>query len=181
MFHCFPVSGYRLELLYIMISIPICGEITGNELKLQPLNPTQHWSCWRPWDAQLQSGGSRSSVCLDLPRDLFLKRLSCFNLLGIRQSRGPRRSSCLDLPRDPILRRPTCLYLRRDPISRRLSCLSLPGDLHPDPGMSSSRVATVLGKISFGKTSLRESTHGNRRKPISCGTVPSLSNNSGAQ
>ena len=28
---------------------------------------------------------------------------------------------------------------------------------------------------------LRKSTHGNRRKPITCGTVPSLTNNSGAQ
>ena len=42
----FPASGHRLGLLYIMISIPICSEQTGNELKLQPLNPTQHWLCW---------------------------------------------------------------------------------------------------------------------------------------
>ena len=45
----FPSLRHRLGLLYIMISIRICGERTGNELKLQPLNPTQHWSCWRPW------------------------------------------------------------------------------------------------------------------------------------
>jgi len=36
-----------------------------------------------------------------------------------------------------------------DSISRRLSCLSLPRDLHPDAGMPSSQVATVLGRISF--------------------------------
>ena len=39
-----------------------------------------------------------------------------------------------------------------DSISRRWSCLSLPGDLHPDPGMPSSQVARVLGRISFRKT-----------------------------
>ena len=37
----FPVSRHRLGLLYIMVSIPICSEQTGNELKLPPLNPTQ--------------------------------------------------------------------------------------------------------------------------------------------
>ena len=31
-----------------MISIPIHGRKTNNELRLQPLNPTQHRSCWRP-------------------------------------------------------------------------------------------------------------------------------------
>ena len=39
-----------------------------------------------------------------------------------------------------------------DSISRRLSFLSLPGDLHPDPGIPGSQVATVLGRISFKKT-----------------------------
>ena len=33
-------------------------------------------------DAQLQSGGPRRSTCLDLPKDLVLKRLSRLNLLG---------------------------------------------------------------------------------------------------
>ena len=46
--HCFPVSGHRLGLLYI-ISILIHGGQTSNELRLQPLNSTQHWSCWRSW------------------------------------------------------------------------------------------------------------------------------------
>ena len=57
--------------------------------------------------------------------------------LGIHQSRDPK-STCLDLPRDSI--------------SRRWSCFNLPGDLHPDLGMPGSQVATVLGRISFGKT-----------------------------
>ena len=71
---------------------------------------------------------------------------------GICQSSSPRRSTCLDLPRDPILWRLTCLNLPGDLISRRLSCLSLSGDLHPNPGMPSSQVATVLGRVSFRKT-----------------------------
>ena len=51
----------------------------------------------------------------------------------------------------------------------------------PDLGMPSCQVTTVLGRISFRETHfLRKSTHKNRRKPISCGTVPGLSNNSGA-
>ena len=54
---------------------------------------------------------------------------------GSASLKGPRRPSCLDLPRDSI--------------SRRLSRLSLPGDLHPDPGMPGSQVVTVLGRISF--------------------------------
>ena len=41
------------------------------------------------------------------------------------------------------------LNLPGDSISRRLSCLSLPGDLHPDPGMPGSPVATVLGRMSL--------------------------------
>ena len=61
----FPVSGHRLGLLHIMISIPICGEQTGNELKLQPLNPTQHWSHWRPWGCPTPVQGFQE---VDLPR-----------------------------------------------------------------------------------------------------------------
>ena len=38
----FPVSMHGLGLLYIIISIPIHGGQTSNELRLQPLNPTQH-------------------------------------------------------------------------------------------------------------------------------------------
>ena len=40
--HCFPISGHRLGLLYI-ISILIHGGQTSYELRLQPLNPTQHF------------------------------------------------------------------------------------------------------------------------------------------
>ena len=72
----FPVSGHRLGLFYIMMSIPICGEQTGNDLKLQPLNPTQHWSFGDLGEAQLQSGGPRRSTCVYLPRDLISRRLS---------------------------------------------------------------------------------------------------------
>ena len=60
--------------------------------------------------------------------------------------------SRLDLPRDPILGRLSHLDLPRDSISRRLLRLSLPGDLHLDPGISGSQVATVLGRIRFRKT-----------------------------
>ena len=73
--------------------------------------------------------------CFDLPRDPIL-----------------RRPSRLDLPRDSILGRLSHLDLPRDSISRRLLRLSLPGDLHPDPEMPGSQVATVLGRIAFRKT-----------------------------
>ena len=99
-------------------------------------------------DAQLQSGGPRRLSCLDLPRDLVLKRLSHLKLLGDPLVQW----TCLSLPRDPILGRLTCLNLPRDLISRRLSCFSLPGYLHSDPGMPGSKVATRLGRINFRKT-----------------------------
>ena len=155
-------------MLYIMISIPICGEQTGNKLKLQPLNPTQHWSLWRPWGMpnsvpggrpasaclEIQiPGGCHASICLRICQSWGIPggqpALTCLGIwssegchastcLGIRQSRNPRRSSCLNLPGDLI--------------SRRLSHLSLPGNMHPDPGMPGSQVATILGRISFRKT-----------------------------
>ena len=40
----------------------------------------------------------------------------------------------------------------QDLVPGRLSCLNLPRDLHPDPGMPSSWVATVLCRINFRKT-----------------------------
>ena len=58
----FPVSGHRLELLYTRVSIPICSEQTGNELKLQPLSSTQHWSRWRPWGCQTLVRGSQEVI-----------------------------------------------------------------------------------------------------------------------
>ena len=191
----FPFWRHRLGLLYIMILIPICGGQTGNVLRLQPFYPTQCWSRWRPWGAQIQSGGSRKSTYLEMPRDLVLGRLSHLNLLGDLQVQGPRRSTCLDVPRDPVLGRPTCLNLPRDLISKRLSCLSLPGDsiskrlsclsLPGDHTLTWGCSALMSQQCWYDKlqkdSPLRKSTHGNRRKPISCGTVPGLSNNSGAQ
>ena len=137
-------------MLCTMISPPICGEQTGKELKLQSLNPTHNWLCWRPWGCPTPvwgiPGSHPASTCLGI---WSLKGCHASTYSGIHQSRGPRRSSRLDLPRDPILRRPTCLNLPEDLISRRMSDLSLPEDLHPGPGMPGSQVATVLGRISF--------------------------------
>ena len=142
-------------MLHVMISIPICGEETGNELKLQPLNFTQHWSHWRPWGCSTPVwgvlGGQPSLTCLGI---WTLKGCHTSTCLGIHQFRGRRRSSRLNLPRNPIFWRPTCLNLPRGSISRRLSHLSLSGDLHPDQGMPGSQAATVLGRISFRKTHL---------------------------
>ena len=137
-------------MLYIMVSIPIRDGQTGNELRLHPLILPSISHTGDLGDAQFQSRGPRRSTCLDLPRDLVLKRLSHLNLLGdLPVPRGTRRSSHLDLPRDSILGRLSCLDLPGDSISRRLSRLSLPGDLHPDPGTPGSQVATVLGRMSL--------------------------------
>ena len=42
-----------------MVSIPIRGGQTSNELRLQPLNPTQHWTRWRPWGHPTPVQGSQ--------------------------------------------------------------------------------------------------------------------------
>ena len=58
-----------LGLLYIMISIPVYGGQTSNELRLQPLNPTQHWSHWRPWGRPTPvrvPGGRSALTCLGI-------------------------------------------------------------------------------------------------------------------
>ena len=68
-------------MVYIMVSIPISGGQTSNELRLQPLNPTQHWSPWRSWGCPTPTWSPSSSTYLDLPRDLVLRRLSHLNLL----------------------------------------------------------------------------------------------------
>ena len=136
-------------MLYIMVSIPTCGEKAGNELKLQPLILPSTGHAGDLGDAQLQSrvtGGQPALTCLGI---LSSKGCHTSTCLGIHQSRGPRRPSCLDLPRDPILRRLTCLDRPGNLISRRLSRLSLPGDLHPNPGMPGSQVAIVLGRINL--------------------------------
>ena len=78
----FPVSGHRLGLLYIMVSISICGEQTGNELKLQSITLPSTGHAGDLGDTQLQPRGPRRSTCLDLPGDLVLERLSHLNLLG---------------------------------------------------------------------------------------------------
>ena len=126
----------------------------GREIlcNIQPPNPTQHWSCWRPWGCPNSSpgvpGGHHTLTCLGIS---LRKVVTPQPVRGSFSPRGPRRSSCLDLPRDPILRRLSCLNLPVDSISRRLSCLSLPGDLHPDPGTPGSQVATVLGKMNYSR------------------------------
>ena len=72
-----PVSG--LGLFYIMISIPIHGGQNTNELRLQPLKPTQQWSCWRPWGCPTPV---RRLTCLELTRDLISRGLSHLSLSG---------------------------------------------------------------------------------------------------
>ena len=69
-------------MLYVTISIPICGEQTGNELRLQPLNPTQHWSHWKPCGCPTPVRGSQEVNLSRLSRNLVVERLSCPNLLG---------------------------------------------------------------------------------------------------
>ena len=103
-------------MLYIMVSIPIWVGQTSNELRLQPFNPTQHWSCWRPWRHTTPAwGGPRRSTCLSLPRDLVLGRLSHLSLLGDPPAWGPRKSTCLNLPRNLVLGRLSCFNLLGDP------------------------------------------------------------------
>ena len=124
-----------------MISIPICGEQTGNELKLQPLNPTQHWSHWRPWGGITPVQGSQE-VEIDLPRDLVFKMLSCLNFSqGPNSSGVPGGRHTLTCPGTQFLgdqHASTCLkeavdLLKEASVSRRLSHISLPGDLQPGP------------------------------------------------
>ena len=101
-------------MLYI-ISIPICGEQTGNKLKLQPLILPSTGHARDLGDAQLQPRGSRRLTCLDLPRDPVPRRLSHLSLLGDPSARDPRKSTCLKLPRDLVSERLSCLNLLRDP------------------------------------------------------------------
>ena len=74
-----------------MISITICGEQTGNELKLQPLNPTQ--------PGHLETLGTpnpvRGSQEVDPPRNLVLERLSYLKLLGDLPVQGSQE---VDIP-----------------------------------------------------------------------------------
>ena len=52
-------SRHRLGWLYIMISIPICSGQTSIELRLQPLNPSQHRSYQRPSRCPTLAWGSQ--------------------------------------------------------------------------------------------------------------------------
>ena len=92
-FNRFPVSGESHGLLYIMISIHICSEQAHNELKLQPLNPTQHWSFWTLWVCRTPVQGSQA---VDLPRPVVLEMLPCLNLLRDPPVQG---SYEVDMPR----------------------------------------------------------------------------------
>ena len=51
-------------------------------VKITTLNPTQHWSCWKPWGIPSPVLGSQEVDLPQLPRDLVLGRLSHLNLLG---------------------------------------------------------------------------------------------------
>ena len=131
-------------------------------------------------DAQLQSGGPRRSTCLHLPRILSLGGCHPLIFSGIHQSRGPRRSTCLNLPRNPILGRRTCLNLSGDSISRRLSHLNL-GICTLTQGCLALRLQQYWVDKLQKDLPPTKSTHGNKRKPTSYGTVPGLINNSGVQ
>ena len=76
-----------------MVSILFQGGQSNKELRLQP--NTSH--AGDPGDAKLQPGDPRRSVCLNLPMDPILGRLTC-----------------LDVPWDLISRRLTCLNLPGD-------------------------------------------------------------------
>ena len=96
-FNRFPVSGESHGLLYIMISIHICSEQAHNELKLQPLNPTQHWSFWRLWVCRTPVQGSQA---VDLPRPVVLEMLPCLNLLRDPPVQGSQEFFMPRPPRD---------------------------------------------------------------------------------
>ena len=95
-----------------MVSIPICSEQTGNELKLQSLTLPSTGHAGDLGDTQLQPGDPWRLTCLDLSRDLVLRRLTCLILLGDlpvqgsqevkmpQPAQGPnsREATSLDLP-----------------------------------------------------------------------------------
>ena len=142
----FPGSGLRGVLLYIVVSVPICGGQTGDELELQPLNPTQQWSCWGPWGHPAPAWGSQEVDCLGISSLEGRHASTCSENCqsgGCRSSSPAQRlnSQEADLPRPSW-----------NLISKRLLHPSLPGDLHPDLGTPGSQVATILGRISFRNT-----------------------------
>ena len=74
-----------------MVSIPICSEQTGNELKLQSLTLPSTGHAGDLGDTQLQPRGPMRSTCLNLPRDLVLEKLSHVNLLGDLPVQGSQK------------------------------------------------------------------------------------------
>ena len=142
------VTSLSLDCFTSWLSIPICSEQTGNELKLQPLNPTQHWSFWRPWGCptpvQGVPWGWPASICLGICSQRGCHASTCSGIrqsrgvpggkpaltcLGILSSKGCHTSTCLGIFQSRGPRRLTCLNLPRDPILRRWTCLNLLGDL----------------------------------------------------
>ena len=72
----------KSRLLYIMISIPILVDKPAISYNYNPLIPPSIGHTGDLGHSQLQSRGPRRSTCLDMPRDMALKRLSRLNLLG---------------------------------------------------------------------------------------------------
>ena len=140
-------------MLYITVSIPIRGGQISNKFRLQSLNPTQHWSCWRPWGHPTQVQGSQK-VDLPLPaqgsgpwKDVTPQLAQGSASPGV--TGGGHTSTC---PGTEFLggqHALTCLGIRSPGGCHASTCL---GNLHPDPGTPGSQVATVLGRISFRKT-----------------------------
>ena len=129
-----------------MVSIPIGSEQTSNELRLQPLNPTQYLSCWRPLGMPNSGlgnlGGGPASTCLGIQYPGGCHTSTCsgicqFEVPGGRPSLtcleiwslgGCQASTCSGICQSSGPRRSTCLDLLRDPLLGRLTCLDLPGD-----------------------------------------------------
>ena len=94
----------------------------------------------------------RWSTCLDLPRDLVLEMLSCFNLLGDLLVQGSQE---VDMPRPAQGRNSREAHLPQPDQGFNLqeTITGQPAwDLYCDLGMPGSQVATVLSRIIFRKT-----------------------------
>ena len=129
---------------FTLLSIPICSGQTSEELRLQPLNPAQHWSHWRPWEhpnpAQRSqevnlpppaSGSGPLEVVTPQPAEGSTSPgipgdRSALTCLGIWFFEGCQASTCSGIHQSRGPRRSVCLNLPRDPILRRLTCLNLP-------------------------------------------------------
>ena len=143
-----PTMGFSRQEYWSGVPLPSLGEQTGNKLKLHPLNPSQHWSYWRPWEYPTPAQGFQE---VDLPRSA--KRSSHHEVVTPQPTQGSispgfQEVNCLDLPRDLVRerlshlnllrdlpvwgegcpRRSNYLDLPRDLVLERLSCLNLLGD-----------------------------------------------------